>query len=86
MDEIDLEEQFGSLVEAFHRFRAPALLVSFTTDWLFPSAEMARVATAMREAGGHARHVDLDTANGHDAFLVDYDLITPLVRDFLATI
>ena len=83
MDEMDLEEQFGSLAEAFARYRAPALLVSFTTDWLFPSAEMERVATALREAGVTATHIDVPTPNGHDAFLVDYELITPLVRDFL---
>lgn len=86
MDEMDLEEQFGSLGEAFAGWRGPALLVSFTTDWLFPSAEMGRVATALREQGARAEHVDLATPNGHDAFLVDYDLITPRVRDFLAAL
>ncbi len=84
MDEMDLEEQFGTLGEAFAGFRARALLVSFTTDWLFPSAEMGRVAAALREQGARAEHVDIATPNGHDAFLVDCDLITPLVREFLA--
>jgi homoserine O-acetyltransferase len=86
MDEMDLEEKYGSLAAAFHAFRASALLVSFDTDWLFPSADLRRVHAVMHEAGIAATHVEVATPNGHDAFLVDYSLITPLVRDFLATL
>jgi homoserine acetyltransferase len=39
----------------------------------------------MKEAGVHVTHMIIATPNGHDAFLVDYDLITPPVRAFLAT-
>ena len=37
----------------------------------------------MHEAGVAAKHVEVATPNGHDAFLVDYSLSTPQVRDFL---
>ena len=80
MDEMDLEEQYGSLREAFARFHGRALLVSFDSDWLFPPAGFDGVVAAI--AG--VRHVVLSTPNGHDAFLVDYGLIGPLVADFLA--
>jgi homoserine O-acetyltransferase len=83
MDEMDLDEKFGSLTAAFHAFRSPALLVSFDTDWLFPPSETRRVHAAMREAGIEAAHIELSTPNGHDAFLVDYPMITPVVREFL---
>src|ERR1041385_5447686 len=86
MDEMDLEEKFGSLTAAFHAFRAPALLMSFDTDWLFPASEMRRIHAAMRAARIDAPHVEIATPNGHDAFLVDYPLITPPVRDFLAAL
>ena len=84
MDEMDLAERFGSLREAFERYRGRALLVSFDTDWLFPSGEMSRVAAAMRSVDIDVTHVDLATPSGHDAFLVDYPLISPFVRAFLA--
>jgi homoserine O-acetyltransferase len=84
MDEMDLEERFGSLTAAFQAYRAPTLLVSFDTDWLFPSADMQKVQDAMVETGTEAKHLVISTPNGHDAFLVDYPLITPPVRDFLA--
>jgi homoserine O-acetyltransferase len=86
MDEMDLEEKYGSFTAAFQRLRAPVLLVSFDTDWLFPSTDLLRVRAAMHEAQIAATHVEVATPNGHDAFLVDYPLITPLVRDFLATL
>jgi homoserine O-acetyltransferase/O-succinyltransferase len=85
MDEMDLEEQFGSLDAAFADFRGKALLMSFDSDWLFPSRELARVQDAMASTGIAARHVVISTPNGHDAFLVDYDLITPEVRAFLGS-
>lgn len=84
MDEMDLAETYGSLAEAFRRFRGRAMLVSFDTDWLFPTVEMVRIRDAMVETGVAAFHHDIATPNGHDAFLVDYPLISPLVRDFLA--
>jgi homoserine O-acetyltransferase len=86
MDDMDLHEKFGSLPAAFHAFRSPALLVAFDSDWLFPPAELRRVHAAMRETGIEAAYLELETPNGHDAFLVDYPLITPPVRDFLAAL
>src|SRR5215470_1442421 len=74
MDEMDLEEKLGSLPAAFQAFRGPALLISFDSDWLFPSAEMRRIHVAMREAQIAASHLEISTPNGHDAFLVDYPL------------
>lgn len=86
MDEMDLDEQFGSLAAAFSRLRCTALLVSFDTDWLFPTSEIARLHAAMREAGVAATHVDIPTPNGHDAFLIDYGKLAPPVRDYLASL
>ena len=86
MDEMDLDEQFGSLDVAFVKLRAKVLLISFDTDWLFPSNEVVRIQHAMRRAGVDAAHLEIGTPNGHDAFLVDYHLITPPVREFLASL
>jgi homoserine O-acetyltransferase len=84
MDEMDLEEQFGTLDAAFRSFHGRrALLVSFDTDWLFPSSETARVHHAMRSVGVEATHLEFSTPNGHDAFLLDYHLINDPVAAFL---
>jgi homoserine O-acetyltransferase len=79
MDEMDLAEQYGSIEAAFAKWKGRTLLVSFDTDWLFPVSEVERVERAI--AG--VRHERISSANGHDTFLIDYDLITPPVREFL---
>lgn len=83
MDEMDLEEQYGSLQSAFARWRGHTLLVSFDTDWLFPPAESERIAEAMRSGGTQVQHEMVVSANGHDTFLIDFDLIEGMVKDFL---
>ena len=83
MDEMDLDEQYGDLQSAFARWRGRTLLVSFDTDWLFPPRESERVASAMRELGTDASHFEVASANGHDTFLIDFELIDGLVREFL---
>jgi len=83
MDEMDLEEQFGSLQAAFSKWRGRTLIISFDTDWLFPQVESERVASALRSLGVDVQHERMTSPNGHDSFLIDYDLITPPVREFL---
>lgn len=84
MDEMDLEEQYGSLGEAFARFRGRALLISFGTDWLFPPVEVEKVHRALIANGLASEYMEFQTPSGHDAFLIDYELITPPVRAFLS--
>ena len=83
MDEMDLAEQYGSLETAFANWRGRTLLVSFDTDWLFPVAEVDRVETALRANASPVVQERISSPNGHDTFLIDYDLITPPVRAFL---
>jgi homoserine O-acetyltransferase len=83
MDEMDLEEQFGTLDSAFAKLACKVLLISFDTDWLFPTAEMERIQQAMARVGVDVTRLELSTPNGHDAFLIDYHLINPPVRAFI---
>jgi homoserine O-acetyltransferase/O-succinyltransferase len=84
MDEMDLEEQYGSLEKAFKSFKGRALLISFGTDWLFPPVEVEKVHRAMLANGVSSDYLEFQTPNGHDAFLIDYEMITPPVQNFLS--
>jgi len=84
MDEMDLDEQYGDLQSAFGRWRGRTLIVSFDTDWLFPPTESERIASAMRALGTPVVHQEIASANGHDTFLIDFNLIDDLVRSFLS--
>ncbi len=85
MDEMDLEEQYGSLRAAFQNWHGRSLLVSFDTDWLFPPPCVAEVENAMRSLGLDVKHERISSPNGHDTFLIDYHLINDPVRQFLGT-
>lgn len=58
---------------------APVLLISFTSDWIYPPADSEALAAALPRA----EHVRLDTAYGHDSFLLEADLQAPPIRSFL---
>lgn len=83
MDYWDLPARYGSLHAALARSRAGFLLLSFTSDWLYPTAESRTIAEALRQLGRLVEHIDLHSIAGHDAFLVDYEPQAPIVEAFL---
>jgi len=58
------------LVATFAAMKAKLLFISFTTDWRFPSARSREMALAALRAGREVSYVDVDAAQGHDAFLL----------------
>ena len=84
MDEMDLVEQYGTMETALANWRGQTLLVSFDTDWLFPVCEVERIEHALIANRTPVRHERISSPNGHDTFLIDYDLITSPVREFLS--
>jgi homoserine O-acetyltransferase len=72
MDWFDLAaEHDGDLSAAFSGSRTRFCLVSFTSDWLFPTAQSRAIARALNRAGANVSFVEIDTDRGHDAFLLD---------------
>jgi homoserine O-acetyltransferase/O-succinyltransferase len=59
--------------------RAPVLLISFTSDWIYPPADSEELAAGLPRA----QHAMLETAYGHDSFLLEADLQAPAIRRFL---
>ncbi len=59
------------------------LFTSFTSDWIYPTAQSVRLDRMAREAGCPSRHIEIDLPYGHDAFLLDGDVQGGLVREFL---
>jgi homoserine O-acetyltransferase len=86
MDYWDLPAQHGSLDAALARSRAAFLLLSFTSDWLYPTSESLIIADALRRLGRPVEHIELDSRAGHDAFLVDYEPQGPIVEEFLESL
>ena len=60
-----------------------ALAIGAATDILFPLQQQREIADGLRAGGADARFLALDSPQGHDAFLVDFDRFGPAVREFL---
>ena len=76
----------GSLERAVHKALAKFLLISFTSDWLYPPRDSQRLADALRANGRNAEYHNIDVPYGHDSFLLETDDQTPLIADFLARV
>ena len=84
MDYFDLAEEYGGLLaNAFRGSPTRFCLVSFDTDWLYPTSESRRVVHALNAAGAAASFVELASPFGHDAFLLESPELTQVVDGFL---
>ena len=80
MDYFDLSKQFnGNLSDAFSNTTSKFFVISFTSDWLYPTAENREIVIALNAIGADVGFVEIESDKGHDSFLLD-------VPDFLDTL
>ena len=81
----DLARQYGAgqLSRAVNAVSARTLLISFSSDWLYPPEGSAELADALRAAGKDVEFHVIDAPYGHDCFLLEEARQTPLIRTFL---
>ena len=84
MDYFDLaEEHGGRLADAFTGTTARFCVVSFDTDWLYPTAESRAIVHALNAAAAPVSFVELSAPYGHDSFLLEVPALDRVVRGFL---
>ena len=72
------------LESALEKVRAADMcLVSFDTDWLYPTSESRRIAYAVNAAGAPVSFVELSAPFGHDSFLLDVPALDRVIAGFL---
>jgi len=84
MDYFDLAAEYGDLSQAFAGSRTRFCLVSFSSDWLFPTAESRTIASALNRAAANVSFVEIPSDKGHDAFLLDEPDFHRTLAGFLA--
>lgn len=87
-DYFDLGDRWGggSLVRAFAGTAARYLVISFSSDWLFPTAQSREMVRAMTKAGRDVSFCEIEADSGHDSFLLATGPMTGLVSGFLARV
>jgi homoserine O-acetyltransferase len=71
MDYFDMEAEHGTVAKAFADTTVRFCVISFTSDWLFPTSESREIVHALNAAGANVSFVEIATDKGHDAFLLD---------------
>ncbi|MBE7213066.1 MAG: homoserine O-acetyltransferase [Gluconacetobacter diazotrophicus] len=85
MDFFDLAaDHDGDLARAFRGTTTRFCIVSFSSDWLFPTAQSRLLARALNRVAANVSFVEIDTDKGHDAFLLDEPDLDRTVRGFLS--
>ncbi|MBL4786982.1 MAG: homoserine O-acetyltransferase [Cohaesibacteraceae bacterium] len=84
MDYFDLAEDYnGKLANAFMGTKTRFCLISFTTDWLFPTDESRSIVHALNAARASVSFVEIASDRGHDAFLLEEPDMFATIRGFL---
>lgn len=84
-DYFDLARQYGkgSLVNAFSLCRSKFLVVSYTSDWLYPTYQSKEMVQAMKKNNLNVSFCEIDAQWGHDAFLLPNERLDSLISGFL---
>ena len=84
MDYFDLAADYGGvLANAFKGSKTRFCLVSFTSDWLFPTQDSRAVVHALNASGASVSFTEIESDKGHDAFLLDEPELFAITRGFL---
>ena len=73
----------GDLIRTFALTNAAFLVVSFSSDWLFPTWQSKRLVEAMLKNKLPVSFCEIQSSYGHDAFLLEVDTLGRMIRDFL---
>ncbi len=84
MDYFDLIKQYkGNLSNAFKNSKTKFFIISFTSDWLYPTLENKEVVIALNAAGANVGFIEINSDKGHDSFLLNVPDFLSSVRNFL---
>ncbi len=85
MDRFDLSEHFqGKLEKSFVDNESRWLIISFTSDWLFPTSESRLIVNALMANACDVSFVEINTNRGHDSFLVKVPRFYNILKGFLS--
>lgn len=85
MDHFDLADG-QPLYQVFQGLDVRVFVISFKSDWLYPSYQSEQIIKACKMAGINANYIEVESTYGHDAFLLEVDRQSRLVSDFLRSV
>ncbi|PLX67042.1 MAG: homoserine O-acetyltransferase [Denitrovibrio sp.] len=86
MDIYDLSYGRNSLKDSLRLITPKTLFITFSSDFLFPPYQTEELVNLMKEIGHDPEWVNIESSYGHDAFLLEADTQTDIIKNFLASI
>ena len=84
MDYFDLSRQYKEgLVEAFSNQSTKFLVISFSSDWLYPTKHSKDIVIALNASGANVAFAEIKTVKGHDSFLVNEPKFLNIIKGFV---
>ena len=84
MDYFDLEKQFdGKLSNAFKNTKSKFCIISFSSDWLYPTSENKEIVIALNSCGINVGFVEINSDKGHDSFLLEVPEFLKTLKNFI---
>jgi homoserine O-acetyltransferase len=84
IDYFDLAEGHDGLAAAFRNVKARFLVIAFSSDWLYPPYQSKEIVKALKANGIDVSYCEIPSSYGHDAFLLEEEAQTNLIKGFLA--
>ncbi|MEW6185971.1 MAG: homoserine O-acetyltransferase [Thermodesulfobacteriota bacterium] len=81
--DLGLQHGDGSITRAFAKTRVKFLVVSFTSDWLYPTYQSKAIVRALKKNGADVSFCEIEAQWGHDAFLLPNERLTEMIKGFL---
>ena len=83
LDYYDVPQKYSSISKAFKSSKAKFLIISFTSDWLFPQEQMKEIVKGLMKADKDVSYCSIESSYGHDAFLLEYQQQEKIIKSFL---
>lgn len=86
IDYFDIAAEHGSLEAAMSRVKCDVLVLSYSSDWLYPPSDSERIVYALTHQHKKVTYCNVASGYGHDAFLIEVETLTNIARGFLNNI
>ena len=84
MDYFDLTKEYnGILSKAFEKTKTKFLIISFTSDWLYPTPENKEIVIALNAIGADVGFVEIQSDKGHDSFLLEVPKFLEALKNYI---
>ena len=79
----DLDKSYGSLTKAFEKIKSKILVMSITSDWLYPTEQSKEIAYTLMKLNKHVSFCEISSEFGHDSFLIEVEKFSNVIKPFL---